>query len=149
MKTKIHALSGIIGFLCILSFWTSTAYSELFTSHETVAAVKAMILRGMIILVPAMAIAGASGMVIGAKWKGPLAAAKKKRMPIIALNGLCILLPSAVFLAYKSGAGAFDAWFYTIQVVELCAGALNLTLMGLNIRDGLKMKGRIGKKRAA
>ena len=149
MKTKIHAISGAIGFLCILTFWSSTVYSELFASHQTVAAVKAAILRDMIILVPAMAIAGGSGMSIGAKWKSPLAMAKKKRMPIIAINGLCILLPSAFFLAYKSGAGAFDAWFYTVQVVELCAGALNLSLMGLNIRDGLRMTGRIRKKRAS
>ena len=148
MKSKIHAVSGVIGFLCILTFWTSTAYSELFTSHETIAAVKAMILSGMIILVPAMAIAGGSGMSIGAKWKSPLALAKKKRMPIIALNGLCILLPSAFFLASKAGAGEFDAWFYSVQILELCAGALNLTLRGLNIRDGLRMKGRIGRKQA-
>lgn len=145
MKTKIHALAGVIGFLCILTFWTSTVYAELFASHQTIATVKNVILSGMFILVPAMAIAGGSGMAIGAKWKSPLAMAKKKRMPIIAINGLCILLPSAFFLAYKSGAGAFDAWFYTVQVVELSAGALNLTLMGLNIRDGLRMTGRIRK----
>lgn len=149
MKTKIHAIAGVIGFLCILTFWTSTAYSELFASHETVASVKAMILRGMFILVPAMAIAGGLGMSIGAKWKSPLAVAKKKRMPIIAVNGLFILLPSAFFLANKSGAGAFDVWFYTVQVVELIAGALNLSLMGLNIRDGLRMTGRINNKGAA
>ncbi|MCR9078360.1 MAG: hypothetical protein NXH78_04600 [Hyphomonadaceae bacterium] len=149
MKSKVHAIAGVIGFLCILTFWTSTAYSELFTSHETVAWVKAMILKGMFILIPAMAIAGGSGMSLGAKWRSPQAVAKKKRMPIIAANGLCILLPSAIFLAYKSGAGAFDTWFYTVQVIELCAGALNLTLMGLNIRDGLRMKGRIGRKKKA
>ena len=145
MKSRIHAFAGIVGFLCILIFWTSTAYSELFTSHETVAAVKAMILRGMFILVPAMALAGGLGMSVGAKWKNPLAVAKKKRMPIIALNGLIILLPSAFYLAFKSDAGEFDNWFYAVQILELCAGALNLSLIGLNIRDGLRMKGRIGK----
>lgn len=148
MRSRLHAIAGIIGFLCILTFWTSTAYSELFTSHETITAVKAMILRGMFILVPAMALAGGLGMSVGAKWKSPLALAKKRRMPIIAFNGLCILLPSAVFLAFKSGAGEFDRWFYAIQILELCAGALNLSLMGLNIRDGLRMKGRIGKTKA-
>ncbi|MCH9752495.1 MAG: hypothetical protein K0U61_09810 [Alphaproteobacteria bacterium] len=149
MKTRIHAIAGIIGFLCILTFWTSTVYAELFATHETVATIKALILRGMLILVPAMAIAGGSGMSLGAKWKSPLAMAKKKRMPVIAINGLCILLPSAFFLAYKSGEDAFDAWFYTVQIVELCAGALNLSLMSLNIRDGLRMTGRIRKSGAS
>lgn len=148
MKSRVHAIAGIIGFLCILTFWTSTAYSELFTSHETVTAVKAMILCGMFILVPAVALAGGLGMSIGAKWKNPLASAKTKRMPIIALNGLCILLPSAFYLAFKSCAGEFDGRFYAVQLLELCVGALNLSLMGLNIRDGLRMKGRIGNAKA-
>lgn len=148
MRTKIHAAAGVIGFLCILTFWTSTAFSELFASHETVAAVKAMILRGMFILIPAMVIVGASGMSMGAKRQDALAISKKRRMPIIALNGLLILLPSAFFLASKAAAGAFDTAFYTIQGVELLAGAVNLSLIGLNIRDGLRMTGRIGGKAA-
>ncbi len=143
MKTRIHAIAGGIGFLTILTFWTSTIISELFTSYETIAAVKQMILYGMIILIPAMAIAGASGMAMGGKRTDALAVGKKKRMPIIAANGLLILLPSAFYLASKASAGIFDSWFYAIQVLELTAGAANLTMMGLNIRDGLKMTGRI------
>tara|TARA_R110000787_G_scaffold277159_1_gene386318 strand:+ start:2356 stop:2619 length:264 start_codon:yes stop_codon:yes gene_type:complete len=65
MKTRIHALAGGIGCLVILTFWTSTVISELFTSYETVAAVKQWILYGMIILIPALAIAGGSGMAMG------------------------------------------------------------------------------------
>ena len=143
MKSIVHAIAGITGFLCISIFWVSTAFSELFLSHESVALVKSLILQGMFILVPAMAVAGGSGMAIGAKWKSPAALAKKKRMPVIAFNGLCILLPSAYFLAQKSNANEFDTWFYTVQVLELGVGAINLSLMGLNIRDGLKLKGRL------
>lgn len=144
MKTRIHAIAGVVGFLTILTFWTSTAFSELFTSHETIAAVKAMILRGMFVLIPAMAIAGALGMSLGGKRSDARARAKKGRMPLIAANGLLILVPAAFFLEARASAGTFDAWFYAIQVVELVAGATNLTLMGLNIRDGLTMTGRIG-----
>lgn len=144
MKTRIHAIAGGIGFLMILVFWTSTAISELFASHEAVATVKALILRGMFILIPAMAIAGGSGMVMGKNRTDALAGAKKKRMPIIAANGLLILLPSAWFLAGKAAAGEFDTVFYIVQVIELTAGAANLAMMGLNIRDGLTMTGRIG-----
>ena len=67
MKTKIHAIAGIIGFLTIALFWTSTLYSELFTDYATIAALKAAILNGMFVLVPAMAIVGASGMSLGGK----------------------------------------------------------------------------------
>lgn len=145
MKTWVHAIAGGIGFLMILLFWTSTAFTELFTSHETVATVKALILRGMFILIPAMVIAGGSGMTLGKNRTDALANAKKKRMPVIAANGLLILLPAAWFLAGKAAAGEFDTVFYFVQVVELCAGAANLTMMGLNIRDGLTMTGRIGR----
>ena len=69
MKTRIHALAGAIGFLTILAFWTSTVVSELFASHDTVAAVKQMLLYGMFILIPAMAIAGGSGMAMGRRRK--------------------------------------------------------------------------------
>ncbi|WP_299847009.1 CDGSH iron-sulfur domain-containing protein [uncultured Roseovarius sp.] len=144
MKTRIHAIAGGIGFLMILLFWTSTAISELFASHETIAAVKGLILKGMFILIPAMAIAGGSGTVMGKNRTDAKAVAKKKRMPLIAMNGLLILLPSAWFLAGKAAAGEFDTIFYTVQMVELVAGAANLTMMGLNIRDGLTMTGRIG-----
>ncbi|UWQ77856.1 hypothetical protein K3725_11040 [Leisingera sp. S132] len=145
MKTRIHAIAGGIGFLMILLFWTSTVFSELFASHETIAAVKGFILKGMFILIPAMAIVGGSGMAMGRKRKDAPARAKKKRMPIIALNGLLILVPAAWFLAGKAAAGEFDSTFYLVQVVELVAGTANLTMMGLNIRDGLKMTGRISR----
>lgn len=145
MKKRIHAIAGGIGFLMILTFWVSTATSELFGSHETVATVKGWILRSMFVLIPAMAIVGGSGMALGRRRKDARARAKKKRMPVIAMNGLLILLPAAWFLAGKAVAGEFDTSFYIIQAIELIAGAVNLAMMGLNIRDGLKMTGRIGR----
>lgn len=78
MKTRIHAIAGVIGFLTIFAFWTSTVLSELFASHQTIAAVKGMILTGMFVLIPAMAIAGGSGMSMGKNRTDAQAAAKKK-----------------------------------------------------------------------
>ncbi|WP_109357408.1 hypothetical protein [Sphingorhabdus sp. EL138] len=147
MKRRIHAIAGMIGFFTILTFWTTTVISELFGSYVTIAGVKQMILYGMMLLVPALMVTGGSGMSLGAKRKDPKTLAKKKRMPFIAANGLLILVPSAVFLATKSAAGSFDGWFYSVQALELVAGATNLTLIGLNIRDGLTMTGRIGRKK--
>ncbi|EBA14450.1 lipoprotein, putative [Roseobacter sp. SK209-2-6] len=142
MKTRIHAIAGGIGLLMILTFWTSTILSELFGSHDTIAMVKELILYGMFILVPAMAIVGASGASLGAGRSAQLVSAKKKRMPIIAANGLLILLPMAFVLESKASAGTFDARFYVLQVVELIAGATNITLMAMNARDGVRLTGR-------
>lgn len=142
MTTRIHAAAGAIGFLMILLFWTSTILSEIFGTYETIAAVKGWILTGMFILIPAMAVAGGSGMFLGRGRTEKLVSAKQKRMPIIAANGLLILVPMAFVLEGRASEGTFDTTFYVLQAVELSAGALNLTLMGLNMRDGLKLTGR-------
>ncbi|MGI9351697.1 MAG: hypothetical protein ACR2O3_09060 [Rhizobiaceae bacterium] len=142
MKTKIHATAGIIGFLTILAFWFSTVLTEAFGSPESILYAKTMILNGMLVLIPAMIVVGASGMNLGRKRKDLHTAAKKKRMPIIASNGLFILVPAAFYLQSKALAGEYDTAFYIVQGVELLAGATNLVFMGLNIRDGRAMKRR-------
>jgi hypothetical protein len=39
--------------------------------------------------------------------------------------------------------GDFGSLFHAVQAVELIAGAINLALMSLNIRDGLRLTGRL------
>ncbi len=147
MKTRVHAIAGCVGFLIIGLFWASTVLAELLASYETIAMVKNYILDGMFILIPCLVIAGGSGISLGQGNKSALVLGKKKRMPFIALNGLLVLVPSAIFLATKANANDFDTMFYTVQAIELIAGATNFTLLGLNIRDGLKLTGRRRKKR--
>ena len=142
MKPKIHAIAGLIAFLTVLAFWISTVGSELAGSAETVVRVKTMILNGMIVLIPAVAIAGASGMNMARRRKDAPALAKKRRMPVIAANGLIVLVPAAFYLQSKAATGEFDTAFYAVQALELLAGATNLVLMGLNIRDGRAMTQR-------
>jgi hypothetical protein len=141
---RIHRAAGILAFLTIATFWTSTVATELSGSHAAVAGVKHAILWGMLILIPAMAAAGGTGFRLGGRSTAPLVAAKKRRMPFIALNGLLILVPAAFFLAWRASAGLFDATFYAVQAVELIAGAVNLTLLALNLRDGFRLTGRLG-----
>ena len=63
--------------------------------------------------------------------------------------GFWVLIPAALFLAHKAKAAEFDTAFYVVQALELVAGATNITLLGLNMRDGLEMKGRLRGQRAA
>lgn len=147
MKIAIHAAAGTLALATISTFWVSTLISELFASHAAIATVKTAILYGMALLIPAMATAGATGASLGKGWKLPQVAAKSRRMKFIATNGLLILLPSAVFLALRAQAGQFDTAFYAVQALELIAGATNITLLSLNLRDGLAL-GRRRKARA-
>lgn len=135
MKTKIHGFFGVVALLCVLSFWTGTVVSEVFGDPADITLVKLSILKGMIVLIPAMMLAGGSG--FSMKWRGPMVERKKRRMKVIAANGMLILLPSAFFLSDRAQQGNFDAWFYGVQIIELLAGAANISLLSLNMKDGI------------
>lgn len=139
MLKIVHPVAGMIATLTIATFWLSTAISELFLSEAAVIAVKTAIPWGFLILVPALAATGGSGFAWSKGQRQGLVGAKLKRMPFIALNGLLILIPAALFLASKARAGEFDTTFYVVQAVELIAGAANLTLLGMGMRDGLRL----------
>jgi hypothetical protein len=143
MLRRIHPVAGIIAFLTILTFWSSTVVAELFGSVETITFVKQTIPWGFLMLVPALAITGASGFWLAGTSSEPTIVRKKRRMPFIAGNGLLILIPVALYLARLASRGEFDGLFYGVQAVELIAGAVNLTLMSLNIRDGFRLTGRL------
>ena len=137
----VQPIAGVVAILTIATFWLSTAFAELFASQAAVAAVKTAIPWGFLLLIPALAATGGSGFALAKKRRAGLVGAKIKRMPLIAANGILILIPSALFLAFKAQADEFDAGFYAVQALELAAGATNIALLGLNMRDGLKMKG--------
>ena len=144
MKQIVHRSAGLIATLCIATFFTSTLLVELFGSDTMIAQVKALIVSpGLFILVPAIAITGGSGFALAGRRKGGLIDKKKKRMPFIAANGILILLPAAIYLNHLASMAHFNSTFYLVQVIELVAGATNLFLMSLNIRDGLKLSGRL------
>ncbi|NBB83656.1 MAG: hypothetical protein GVY28_09655 [Alphaproteobacteria bacterium] len=112
---------------------------ELIGDPAAIAAVKRGILWGLLLLVPALPMTGASGFrLAGGARSGPIGA-KRRRMPIIALNGLLVLVPCAVALDHLAQAGRFGTPFLTLQAIELAAGAVNIALMGLNARDGRRL----------
>ena len=147
MKNKLHFIAAIIATLCIATFFTSTILVETFGSKETIANIKHLIVfPGLFILIPAMAMVGGTGFAIANKRKAGLISNKQKRMPFIAANGLLVLTPCAIFLNLWAEAGSFDTTFYIVQGVELLAGAINLTLMSMNMRDGLKLTGKLRRR---
>ncbi len=143
MKLTIHRIATFTATLCIITFLLSTLSVEIFGSLESVAKIKSMIVSpGLFILIPAMVIAGATGFSLSKGRKGKLVEAKKKRMPIIALNGLIVLVPGAITLNNWAAVGSFDQVFYSVQVLEVIAGTVNATLMIKSILDGRKLTRR-------
>ena len=143
MLKTIHPVAGGIALITIATFWLSTIFSELFASQATVIAVKTTIPWGFLLLIPALAATGGSGFAMAKGRRAELIDAKMKRMPLIAANGILVLIPSALFLAAKAQAAEFGAVFYIVQLVELVAGGTNIWLLSLNMHDGLRMKGRL------
>lgn len=132
MRT-LHRTAAIAAFLMILTFFTSTLVVELFGDHHAILRVKTYILYAFFLLIPMMAIAGITGTRMAPKARTGRIGYKKKRMPFIAMNGLLILVPAAIYLHHLASLGHFNGVFYTVQAIELLAGLANLTLMGLNI----------------
>ncbi|MBO8087313.1 MAG: hypothetical protein J7D61_14845 [Marichromatium sp.] len=143
MTKWIHPIAGALALLTILSFWFATVIVETLGVPAAIVAVKTAIPWGLLVLVPALAAVGGSGFALARDRQGERVAAKRRRMPIIAANGLLVLVPCAFFLAAKAAAGELDGVFYAVQGLELVAGAVNATLLGLSLRDGLRLSGRL------
>ena len=147
MKIHIHFTGALLAILCIAVFFTSTLAVEMFGGPESIALVKGLIVMpGLFILIPAIAVTGGTGVALSKTRRGTPVDRKKRRMPIIGLNGALILLPAAIVLEMWAAAGSFDVKFYLVQALELLAGAVNLALMVMNMRDGLSMTGKLRAK---
>ncbi|WP_205032220.1 hypothetical protein [Hwanghaeella grinnelliae] len=139
MTKFIHPVAGAVALLVISTFWLATIASEAFLAMDTVIAVKTTIPYGFILLVPALAMTGGSGFKLAEGRRTDLIATKIARMRFAAINGLFVLIPSALFLAYRAEAGLIDGWFYGVQGIELLAGSVNICLLGLNMHDGFAL----------
>ena len=143
MKSRFHATTGVIAFLAILALLTSTVLSHLFGNDATVATVKRVIFFGLLGLVPLQAIVGASGMSLLGKRTDSLVEIKQKRAPAAFMTSLLILLPAGFFLKSRAADGAIDGMYYAVEGLVLVAAAVAVVLVGLNIRDGLILSGKI------
>lgn len=142
MKSILHALAGTTAMLIIAGFWSATLVSEIFLDAAAVTTVKHGIVYGLFVLVPFLAATGGSGFVLSKTRQGLLVDRKRKRMAVIAANGLLVMVPAAIFLNSKAAAAEFDSLFYAVQLLELAVGVVQLTLMGMNFRDGRILAGK-------
>ncbi len=143
MARTVHKICGYLATMLIASFFLSTIAVEVFGTHHAIAMVKSLIvIPGLLMLIPVLIVTGGSGVYLAKFRSGRIIAAKKRRTPIVAFNGVFILVPCAIFLDRMAASGTFDTMFTCVQAVELLAGATNLLLMGMNIRDGRRMSGQ-------
>ncbi|MEZ5472729.1 MAG: hypothetical protein R3E90_13235 [Marinicella sp.] len=90
-ERKIHVVVSMVATLCIALFFTSSIIVELFGTHEQIAQLKSLIvIPGLFVLVPAMATTGGTGFALSKHRTGKRVEKKKRRMKVIAMNGLLI-----------------------------------------------------------
>ncbi|RYE23707.1 MAG: hypothetical protein EOP45_06605 [Sphingobacteriaceae bacterium] len=146
MKRKsligIHIIATVIAAITITSFFISSLAAEINGSEAAIRKVKEVILFFLPVLLVAMPALGVTGNILAGKSQNPIVLAKKRRMKIVFVNGL-ILITLACFLYYRSHYQTIDNIFLTAQLTEFALGLTNLTLIGLNVKSGFQLSGRL------
>lgn len=139
MKKRIHAVAGIVALTLVATFMTATIVVEIIGDRSAIVAVKTAIVLALFALVPSVMIAGTTGRSMAAGRRTPVFRRKRRRTALVAVVGIVVLVPCAVVLRIMAVDGDFGTAFATIQAVELTGGLANLTLLGLNARDGRRL----------
>ncbi|WP_149303814.1 hypothetical protein [Pareuzebyella sediminis] len=139
---KAHIIATSIAVLTIGCFFSFSLIAEIIGNQEFIKQVKTGILYCLPVLLFAMPILGITGKKLAGKSQSPIVATKMKRMKFVAFNGI-ILISLAIYLYFRAINNNIDSTFLYVQIIELLFGAINLTLIGLNIKAGMKLSGRI------
>ena len=134
-----HAATGTLALAIVLVFFASSIIALMSGDASLQHDVKLGILWGLLVLVPCLAATGAAGASLARKRRDKVTRVKFLRMKGVAALGLGILVPCAVYLGWRAVQG--QGISYPVQYLELAAGACNLTLLTLNLRDGMKLRG--------
>lgn len=139
--TKVHAAAGGLAILTILGLQAFIAWREASGYPADLAATRTAALWVVgLVLIPALAAAGGSGGWLGRGWRGPVVATKLARMKAIAAIGILVLVPLAIGLWFLASQGWIDGRYHLLTRIETFAALINVLLLGLNLRDGLRMR---------
>lgn len=138
----VHIIATVIAALTIANFFTFSLIAEIKGSPNFIKQVKTAILYCLPILIIAMPILALSGKKLAGNSKNPLVVQKQKRMKFVAINGV-LLISLAIYLYYHANFKVIDTTFLIAQITELFLGAINLGLIAMNIRAGMKLSGRL------
>lgn len=142
-EVRLHAGAGALAMAAIAAFQIAVLWRGHSDYPAEIHALRTALLWGVALwLVPSLAVTGATGRHLAGGWRHPAVAAKQRRMALVALNGILLLLPLAVGLWWLAGRGMTAPPFFWLQGLETVAGLTNLVLLGLNARDGMRIRRR-------
>ncbi len=130
-------LSAAVGALALITtFLLSSVITELMGNAADVHRIRQWIVFGLPLLVGCLAATALTGRRLARKSKASVLRRKQRRMQIVAAAGIVLLVPCAVLLSYLTASASARGVVSALEITELLAGALNLTLLVLNFRDG-------------
>jgi hypothetical protein len=140
-------MAGLAALGLVGTFWTASVVVELVGDRDLIATTKQAIAWGLLLLVPAVMTTNATGF-RELRRRTPrgravprLLARKLRRGVAVAILGVTVLVPCALWLAWTTAdPGPLTGTFHVVQAIELAVGAVNLVLLSLNARDGFRMR---------
>jgi hypothetical protein len=141
---RIHAIASAIAMMTIATFFVSSLVAEINGDVTFIKNVKEAILYSLPVLLVVMPLLGITGNKLAGKSRNPIVLTKRKRMRFVFVNGIT-LITLACFLYYRSHYQTIDDIFLTAQITEFALGLTNMALIGLNIRSGFRLSGRLKK----
>jgi hypothetical protein len=138
----IHKASGVSALLLISTFFLSSVYAELNGELNVILTIKTFIVFTMPLMLVLMPTCAITGKKIAGKSKSPIVKSKNSRVKFIAFNGI-VLIILAIILYNKVVDGRIDQTFLILQFVEFAFGFANIIMLGLMIKDGRILTGKI------
>ena len=133
---RAHRSAAVGALALITTFLLSSAVTELIGNAADVHRLRQWIVFGLPLLIGFLAVAALTGRRLARKSKAAVIRRKQRRMQIVAVAGIVVLVPCALLLSYQTASASARGAVNALEITELLAGALNLTLLVLNFRDG-------------
>ena len=133
---RIHLAAAVGALTLIATFLLSSAVTELIADAADVHRLRQWIVFGLPLLVGCLVTAALTGRRLARNSRAPVIRRKLRRMQIVAATGIVVLVPCALILDGLTATSAASGVVSALEITELLAGALNLTLLALNFRDG-------------
>jgi hypothetical protein len=133
---RAHLAAAVGAVALIATFLVSSAVTEVIGNAGDVHSLGQWIVFGLPALIACLATAALSGRRLAGKSRAKVLRRKQRRMQIVAAAGIVVLVPCALILDDLSAGASASSVVTALEITEILAGALNLTLLVLNFRDG-------------
>jgi len=133
---RIHLCAAVGALALITTFLVSSAVTDLAGNGADVHSLRQWIVFALPVLIGCLAAAALTGRRLARKSKAPAIRRKQRRMQVVAALGIVVLVPCALILDVLTASASASAVVTGLELTEMLAGALNLTLLLLNVRDG-------------